>query len=56
MKYGTKKNDRDLLLGKLWNKILATISIINIIVILHHLFTRLNQVNNSNINSKMTPR
>ena len=38
-----------MLLGKLWNKILATISIINIIVILHHLFTRLNQGGKKNI-------
>lgn len=43
------KDKNDMIIGKIWNRILGTISIINIIVILHHLFLRLNKNNEKNL-------
>ena len=43
MNTSNQSQNKDLKIGIIWNRILGTIAIINIIVILHHIFTRLNK-------------
>lgn len=42
-KKSEQTDQTDLQIGIVWNKILGTIAVINIIVILHHIFTRMNK-------------
>jgi hypothetical protein len=42
-------DSNDLKKGRIWNKILTTVSIINIVIILHHLYTRINQKDDKNL-------
>lgn len=47
MNTSTQSEKNDIRKGKIWNAILGSIAIINIIVILHHIFTRMNNKNSN---------
>jgi hypothetical protein len=47
MDTSTQSEKNDLKIGKIWNRILGTIAVINIIIILHHIFTRMNKKNSN---------
>lgn len=47
MNTSTQSEKNDIRKGKIWNAILGSIAIINIIVILHHIFTRINNKNSN---------